>query len=87
MKEETKKLVDELQLVADEFYQNQNSKGIKEMPEVIRKLSAFMSCLKPEEQQEYLAALTGVMEAMEAKNYIMLADMLVFDVMKLVERY
>lgn len=87
MKEEAKKLAEELRSVADDFYQNQNHKGIKEMPEVIRKLSAFTSCLKPEEQQEYLTALTGVMEAVETKNYIMLADMLVFDVRKIVERY
>lgn len=87
MENETKDFLEELKSVADDFYQNRNNKGIKRMPEMIRSLSAFMTCLKPEEQQEYLTILQGVMEAMETKNYIMLADMLVFDVGKVVERY
>lgn len=87
MKDETKDLVQELKSVADNFYQNRNNKGIKAMPEIIRNLSAFMDRLQPEEQKEYLAVLKGVMEAMETKNYIMLADMLTFDIAKVVERY
>lgn len=87
MEKETKNLLEELKSVADDFYQNRNNKGIKRMPEIIRDLSEFMTCLKPEEQSEYLTILKGVMEAMETKNYIMLADMLVFDVGEVVERY
>lgn len=87
MEKETKDLSEELKSVADDFYQNRNNKGIKRMPEIIRDLSEFMTCLKSEEQPEYLAILKGVMEAMETKNYIMLADMLVFDVVEVVERY
>lgn len=87
MEKETKDLLEELKSVADDFYQNRNNKGIKRMPEVIRNLSDFITCLKPEEQPEYLMILKGVMEAMETKNYIMLADMLVFDVVGVVERY
>lgn len=87
MKDEVKDLLERLESVADHFYQNKNNKGIKEMPEVIRGLSAFMVNLKPEEQQEYLIVLKNVMEAMETKNYVMLADMLTFDVVKILERY
>lgn len=87
MEKETKELLEELKSVADNFYQNRNNKGLKSMPELIRDLSEFMTCLKLEDQQEYLGILKGVMEAMETKSYIMLADMLVFDVIKVVERY
>lgn len=87
MEKETKDLMEELESVADAFYQNRNNKGIKRMPELIRDLSEFMTSLKAEEQQSYLMILKGVMEAMETKNYIMLADMLVFDVARVVEAY
>lgn len=87
MKDIAKNLIEELKAVTDNFYQNQNQKGIKVMPEIIRKLSEFASYLKPEEQQEFLTILTSAMEAMETKNYIMLADILIFDVVNVIERY
>lgn len=80
-------LIEELQMIADDFYQNKMNKGIKKMPELIRKLSEFVPHLRSGQQESFLVILKGIMEAMEMKNYIMLADMLVFDVKEMMEEY
>lgn len=87
MENGTTELLEELQTIADAFYQNQIKTGIEKLPDLVRKLSDFVSHLQPEQQPEFLKILEGVMEAMEIKNYIMLADMLVFDVMETIEGY
>ncbi len=78
-------LITELQMIADEFYQNKMKEGIAKMPELVRELSEFVPHLHPDQQESFLVTLKGIMEAMETKNYIMLADMLVFDVKEMIE--
>lgn len=78
-------LITELQTIADEFYQNKMKEGIAKMPDLVRKLSEFVPCLHSNQQEPFLVILKGIMEAMETKNYIMLADMLIFDVKEMIE--
>lgn len=87
MENRSEDFLKELQDLADVFYQNQDKKGVKKLPELTRKLSEFMSELKPEQQQDFLVVLKGILEAIETENYIMLADMLVFEVGQRIEEY
>ena len=56
------------------------------MPELVQKLAGYMSALSPSMQQQYLGAVKAVMEAMEVKNYIMLADVLTFEILDMLEQ-
>ena len=86
MEEAKQELLDDIQCVTDMFYQNRLNEGIKRMPELVQKLAGYMSALSPSMQQQYLGAVKAVMEAMEVKNYIMLADVLTFEILDLLEQ-
>lgn len=78
-------LLDKLQEMADAFYQNRVEDGIGMMPIFIRELNSFINQCPQEEQQNYLLWLKNVMEAMELKEYVLLADILIFDLMEQIE--
>lgn len=80
-----KDIIDELQIIADDFYQNKIKTGTEKMPGVVRKLGEIISCLAEDQQQELQIILRNAMEAMETKRYIMLADILVFDLKSVLE--
>ena len=69
--------------MADSFYQNKNEDGIKDMPELIGKLSDTAGILNPEKRKQYCITIKNLADAYEQKNYIMVADILSFDVLEL----
>lgn len=77
--------IEELQVIADAFYQTEIKFGTERMPNFVRELSEIVPFLEEKQQQNILVILKNVMEAMEAKKYIMLADILVFEVMDILE--
>ncbi|MBP3506705.1 MAG: hypothetical protein J6K43_09960 [Lachnospiraceae bacterium] len=78
-------VIEELQVIADDFYQNKIKSGTEKMPNFVQKLSEIVPYLEEKQQQNILMILKNVMESMEAKNYIMLADILVFEVIDILE--
>lgn len=76
-----KNFVQDIQEVSDLFYQNQIEEGKRRMPVLIQKLSQMLATLPSDAQMELLPMLKSAMEAMEAGEYIMLADILTFDIL------
>lgn len=69
-----------IQELADLYYQNQVGEGNKTLKELMPELMAFVSILPSNRQQEYIDALRNAMEAMELQDYVLLADILIFDI-------
>lgn len=82
-----KEILENIQELADTFYQNHVQAGVERLPALVMSLTDVASNLHPEEQQEYQRLLQALMEAMEAKNYVMLADILTFDIMEAIRLY
>ena len=82
-----KQIIEYIEELSDKFYQNKVQEGVCQLPKLIQILTNIASRLNIENQNEYLNLLKNVLEAMEEKEYIMLADILVFDVAKAIQRY
>ncbi len=80
-------LREDIQYVTDAFYQNRVKEGVRRLPELVQKLADKINGLDADVQQQYLGAVKLIMEAMEEKNYIMLADVLTFDISEILEQY
>lgn len=78
---------DKIMGISDAFYQNEIGIGTEQLPEVIKDLTAIVPQLLPEQQSAYMTVLKNMMEAMEMKDYIMLADIMTFDITELLEQY
>lgn len=81
---EKKKVIKIIEKVADSFYQNRNRDGIKDMPELIENLSNMAEILNAEKQKQYCITIKNLADAYEQQNYIMVADILSFDVLGLI---
>lgn len=68
--------------IADTFYQNRIAEGVKQLPKLIRLLSEESKDINEQKQKKYIELLNYVMEAMEQKEYILLADVLVFEILE-----
>ena len=66
-------LLAHIQELSDLYYQNRAGEGSEKLKELIRELTAFASTLSQDRQQ-------SVMEAMELQDYVLLADVLSFDI-------
>ena len=77
-KEELLQLV---QLITDAFYQNKAEEGADKLPDLIHGLSGYASNLDAQSMVGYIAALKNMMEAMEMEDYVMIADILTFDIL------
>ena len=67
----------ELQIIADLFYQNKMNK----LPDLIRMLNEIMEQECFEDKSKFLDILKNVTECIDSKNYIMLADIIVFELL------
>lgn len=83
---ERQKIIALIEEVADDFYQNQNAEGIKKMPELVKKLADIAETMNQEEQKKYCIAMKNLADAYEQKNYVMVADGLAFEIIKIVEK-
>lgn len=66
--------------IADILYQNRISEGVKQLPKLITLLSEKSKDISEQKQKKYIELLNYVMEAMEQKEYVLLADVLVFEI-------
>lgn len=80
-------LIEHIQELSDLYYQNQVNQGSQKLQSLVQELTAVAPLLQPKEQQEYLVMLKGFMEAMELKDYVMLADILTFDILEAISSY
>lgn len=87
MEVHSSELQEDIIQVSDCFYQNRIQNGIDIIPEFIQKLMTFSSQIKQEDVQGYTYILKNIMETMESKDYILLADLLVFELQPLLSRY
>ncbi len=78
---------DELLKVSDAFYQNRIEDGLNVLPGFVQTLMAFAPCVKPEEIGNYSGILKDILGTMESKDYIMLADLLVYELDPLLGAY
>ena len=80
MNKNQEELRNEIIKVSDLLYQNNLGEGVKAIPDLIRKLSVLGGMLTEEEMPSYTNVLKNIMEAMEIKDYVLLADLLVYEV-------
>ena len=80
-----KQIVAGIQEITDLFYQNQLEQGIERLPELIKSLTALAEEIEAEKQEGYTLKLKQLVEAMELKDYVLLSDILVFELSDYIE--
>lgn len=68
--------------IADLFYQNRIKEGTERLPELIKLLTEIVKMLDVQKQKGFAELLNYVTEAIESKEYVLLADILVFEVLE-----
>lgn len=75
----------ELREIADNFYQNRNIEGIQRMPAFIEVLTGRIEQLNEQEQMNYIVIMKNLLGAYEQKEYVMVADILNYEVTPLLD--
>ena len=70
-----------IEAIADLFYQNQLEEGRGQLPQLIQVLNEILEEKRYTDEQQYFNLLKNIMESIDDKNYIVLADLLVFELM------
>lgn len=70
-----------IEAIADLFYQNQLEEGIGQLPQLIQVLNEILEEKRYTDEQQYFNLLKNITESIDDKNYIVLADLLVFELM------
>jgi len=66
---------------AEAFYQNRNDVGNKMMPEIVRQLTEMWNEMSSgQDQKKLYQAVQNLMQAYEQKSYVLVADILTFDI-------
>lgn len=66
--------------VASAFYKNKNNEAIKAMPDLVRNIAKVLS-----DGEKNTTVMHSLLEAYEQKEYVMVADILLYEVAELVE--
>ena len=74
-----KQIILGIQEITDLFYQNQLEQGIERLPELIKSLTVLAEEIEAEKQEGYTLKLKQLVEAMGLKDYVLLSDILVFE--------
>ncbi len=74
-----------IEAIADLFYQNQLEEGIGQLPQLIQVLNEILEEKRYTDEQQYFNLLKNITESIDDKNYIVLADLLVFELMSDIE--
>ena len=74
-----------IEAIADLFYQNQLEEGIGQLPQLIQVLNEILEEKRYTDEQQYFKLLKNITESIDDKNYIVLADLLVFELMSDIE--
>lgn len=80
MVKEFQTIAEEIDKVSDMFYQNCLEEGIAQLPQLVKKLAEAASAIPTDRHLEFMRALKKLMESMEQQDYILVADILVFEV-------
>lgn len=80
MSERLHNITEVLELVSDMFYQNRLEEGIEELPQLIKALAEAVQDVPEENQLRFTGALKDLMESMEQQDYVLVADILVFEI-------
>ncbi|MDD5948270.1 MAG: hypothetical protein PUC39_00825 [Lachnospiraceae bacterium] len=80
---EKQEIKQEIQDVAELFYQQKNTEGYQRLNQLLQDLSAYVGTITEEEQQmEFLEALKEALDAMEQKDTTLLADILQYELIE-----
>lgn len=71
--------------LADELYQNRLESGIKKITELIGLLSEYVESADDNLKNAMIAQLKNIVEAMESKDYVLIADILVFEMLEIMD--
>ena len=74
-----------IEAIADLFYQNQLEEGLGQLPQLIQVLNEILEEKRYTDEQQYFNLLKNITESIDDKNYIVLADLLVFELMSDIE--
>ena len=74
-----------IEAIADLFYQNQLEEGNGQLPQLIQVLNEILEEKRYTDEQQYFNLLKNITESIDDKNYIVLADLLVFELMSDIE--
>ena len=74
-----------IEAIADLFYQNQLEEVIGQLPQLIQVLNEILEEKRYTDEQQYFNLLKNITESIDDKNYIVLADLLVFELMSDIE--
>ena len=80
-----KQIILGIQEITDLFYQNQLEQGIERLPELIKSLTVLAEEIEAEKQEGYTLKLKQLVEAMGLKDYVLLSDILVFELSDYIE--
>lgn len=73
-------LEENIQDITDALYQQRVKEGLETIPLVLKQLSTIAMQLDEEKETALLSILKNAMDALEEKEYVLLADILYFDV-------
>lgn len=87
-KQEVQKVIDEIGQVTELFYQENFSEGYGKLTGLLRQIMALTAGISDEaEQAGFVEILKPALEAMEAKDATLLADILQYDLVAKLEEY
>ncbi len=67
------------------YYQNCPEKGTEQLQALIQELSGLEALIPREQQSRYIGILKNLMEAIEQRDFVMLADILTFDMLEFLQ--
>lgn len=86
--EKIQDLIQDLERVSELLYQDKKDEGYTILNPCIQKLSIFAGILTNEvDQIEFINLLKSALEAMEAENLTLLADIIQYDIINKIEQY
>lgn len=81
-------IVNDIKKTSDLYYQSKESEGNKSMQELIANLTGFVDSVNDEAViNDILDKLKEVLQAMEDKDYVYLADLLKYEIGEVINEY
>lgn len=72
--------------VATAFYQNRNADAMKKMPMLAKMMTAVLDTADERAKEKGCIVLKSLLEAYEQKEYVMVADILSYEVIDLIDK-
>ena len=78
-------ILEKIDKITDVFYQNRAEEGTKELPQLISELTEISAEISREKQGRFTNILKNLMESMTQQDYVLMADILVFEMKDLLQ--